>query len=557
MAPRARDDVPPVEGPSGPLTILLACPQCGAPSAVDDDARSTVCGHCASFLVVDRPGRSEIFLAESVVAAAEEVRRIVIAYRVQAHRAELIARHRGDAGDEARVDLSEMFLEAELRSFEEALHRKVRVVEAHRVEAPYWHLSGTILQAILGRQGDGPKEVRVRGFAVEHTVPGYDPRRANLRDRGLRLARARVHPYSAKTRAGRGPFLPWVDVPEEAHREVGKWRTRDLDPGTEPVAKRGDLVFARRFLVYRVYWLARVVVSDGEQAWVLVDGGFGTIGGYPSEAEARDLLANALADPEDAESRQTKACAHPSRCPDCGFEAVFGPRTLVSICRNCRLAVEPHPSGIRNVPYDHAAPSDGPSEYLPFWAFPASFSAPGSAAPVDRLESYAKLLFPQGAPPGFTLAGDHLFVPAVRLLGTEDGDAAFQRLVHSVHMAPPRVEAGKVPLGDEASFRDAALTEDEARETLPALLYALHGRPSAARLTTLLVKRLVDGVRFHAAPGRLVWLPLVSSEAGLLAPGGATLVSRGLLDGGPEVDAQRVTVFRPAGPDRPATPGPT
>jgi len=545
MTPPARDAPPAASGPSGPLSILLSCPQCGAPAPVDDDARSVVCGHCSSFLVVDRPGRSEIFLAEGVVGDAEGVRRVVIAYRVQAHRAEILARRREDSGESA-ADVSEVTLDAELRRFEESLLLKVHVAEAHRIEAPYWHLSATILQAILGRRGDGPKEVRVRGFAVEHTVPGYDPRRANLRDRGLRLARARVHPYSARTRTDRGPFLPWVEVPEEAHREVGKWRTRDLDPGIEPVTRRGDVVFVRRFLVYRAYWLARVVVSDGDQAWVLVDAGFATIGGHPGE------VASATPEPDDAESRQTKAYAHPSRCPDCGFEAVFDPRTLVAICRNCRLAVEPHPSGVRNVPYDHAAPSwDGPSEFLPFWVFPVELSTPGSPVPERRLETYAKLLFPQGAPPGFTLAGDHLFVPAVRLLGTEDGDLSFQRLVHWVHCAPPRIETGKVPLGSAASFRDAALTEDEAREILPVVLYAVHGRPSAARLTTLLVKRLVDGARIAVAPGRLVWLPFVAGEAGLRTPDGAFLVARGLLDGGPEVDAQRVTVFEPAGSERP------
>ncbi|MCI4355191.1 MAG: hypothetical protein L3K06_07485, partial [Thermoplasmata archaeon] len=322
-------------------------------------------------------------------------------------------------------------------------------------------------------------------------------------------------------------------------------------PGTEPVTKRGDLVFAHRFVVYRAYWLARVVVSGGEQAWVLVDAGVrnrwrvSQRGRGSGPALVRRGGARRRRVPPD------EGYAHPSRCPDCGFEAVFAPRTLVAVCRNCRLGVEPHASGIRNAPYDHAPRSwDGPAEYLPFWAFPLRLDTPGSAAAVDRLEAYARMLFPQGAPPGFTPAGDHLDVPAVRLLGTEDGDECFRRLVHSVHCAPPRIESGKVPLGDEASFHDATLTEDEARETLPALLYAIHDRPSAARLTTLLVKRLVEGARIGAAPGKLALLPFASTEAGLLAPGGAVVVARGLLNGGPEIDAQRVTVFRPAGPER-------
>jgi DNA-directed RNA polymerase subunit RPC12/RpoP len=538
---------PAPESPSGPLAILLSCPQCGAPSTVDDDTRSATCGHCGSFLVVERPGRDEIFLAESVVAGVEEVRRIVIAYRLQARRAELLARYSTESDGE-RVSVPEMILEAELRRFEEALLERVRIVEAHRIEAPYWHLSGSILQAILGRHHDGPKEVRLRAFAVEHTVPAYDARAVNLRDRGLRLSRARVRPLSRRARSERGPFLPWVDVPQEAHREIGRWRTRNLDPGTEPVVKRGDLAFARRFLVYRQYWLARVM-SDREQSWVMIDAGFATIGGYPGEVEVREILGRAVADPEDAESRETKAVARPSRCPDCGFEATFAARTLMAVCRNCQLGVEPRADGIHNVGYDHVDPAwDGPTEYLPFWAFPARLAVQGTAHPVVHLEEYGRLLFPRGAPPGFFLRGDLLFVPAFRLLGTEEGDECFQRLAQWIHGAPPRIEAGKVPLGRAASFRDAAVAETDARETLPMVLYGLHGRPSAARLNTLLVRRLVDGVRVEAAPGRIVLLPFAPTDAGLVAPDAAVVVPGPLLDGGPAVEARRVTVYRPAGP---------
>jgi ribosomal protein S27E len=531
--------------PSGPLSILLSCPQCGGPSTVDDDARSAVCAHCGSFLIVDRPGRDEIFLAESLVTGADEIRRIVIAYRVQAHRAELIARYSTEGADGTRLEPPELLLEQELRRFEESLAEKVHVVEAHPVEVPYWHLAGTILQGILGRQGDGPKEMRIRAFAVEHTAPGYDTRKANLRDRGLRLARARVHPLSRRTAQDRGPFLPWVLIPEEAHREVDRWRTRDLDPGTEPVTKRGDLVFVRRFLVYRRSWLARVLVSDAEQSWVLVDGGFATIGGYPGEVEARALLAATTPEPERAELPETKVYVHPSRCPDCGAEVAFASRSIAVICGNCQLGLEPRADGIRVLPYDHAASSwNGPAEYLPFWIFPARLTLPG-APPIDHLEEYARLLYPKGAPPGFALKGEHFFVPAFRLLGTEAGDECFQHLAEWIHGAPPEIAAGKVPLGQDVAFRDATLSEGDARETLPFLLYAVHDKPSAARLNTLMVRKLLDAAQIPEAPGRLVFVPLLPNGEGLVAPGTRLRLSRALLDDGPEIAAQRVTVFRP------------
>jgi len=529
---------------SGPLSILLSCPQCGGPSTVADDARSAVCAHCGSFLILDRPGRDEIFLAESLVTGAEEIQRIVIAYRVQAHRAELIARYSTEGVDGTRLEPPEVFLEQELRRYEGSLAQTVHVVEAHAVEVPYWHLAATILQGILGRQHDGPKEVRIRAFGVEHTVPGYDTRKANLRDRGLRLARARVHPLSRVTAQERGPFLPWVPIPEEAHREVDRWRARDLDPGTEPVTKRGDLVFVRRFLVYRRSWLARVVVSDAEQSWVLVDAGFSTIGGYPGEVEARALLAAAVPEPARAGLQETKVYVHPSRCPDCGADTAFAPRSLAVICPNCQLGLEPRPEGVRVFPYDHAEPSwSGPAEYIPFWIFPARMTVTG-AAPIERLDAYAQLLYPKGAPPGFSLKGGHFFVPAVRLLGTEAGDECFQHVAEWIHGSPPELVAGKVPLGGGSSFRDATLPEGEAREVLPFLLYAIHDKPSAARLNTLLVRKLLDAARIEDAPGRLVFIPFAPDRESLGVPGRDLRLSRALLDDGPEIVAQRVTVFR-------------
>ena len=74
-------------------------------------------------------------------------------------------------------------------------------------QVPYWHLTGRLVQAVLGRKGDGPKIVRLRAWDVEHTVPAYDTDRADLRDRGLRLSRSHVRPLIAKD-AGRQGSVP-------------------------------------------------------------------------------------------------------------------------------------------------------------------------------------------------------------------------------------------------------------------------------------------------------------------------------------------------------------
>jgi ribosomal protein S27E len=509
---------------------------------VEDDARSAACDHCGSFLIVARPGRDEIFLAESQVKGSDEIRRILIAYRLQARRAELIARYSTDGGDGVRLPPPEAMLVPELRAYEEMLEQRVRLAEAHRIEAPYWHLSGTILQAILGRRHEGPKEVRIRAFAAEHTTAAYDVRNANLRDRGLRLARSRVHPLSRRTLGDRGPFIPWAPVPDQAHKDIERWRTRDLDPGFEPVVKRGDVVFARQCLVYRLYWLARVL-SDQEQAWVLVDAGFGTIAGYPSEIEARALLGLGVGDPEDAVSRETKAVVRPSRCPDCGFDVTFEARSIAIFCPNCQRALEATTDGVRVLPYDHAdVASTGPSpEALPFWTFPARVTLAGSST-SEGLEAYARTLYPRGLPPGFAPRGGRLFVPAFCLLGTEAGDECFKRLVEWIHHDPPEVTDGKLPLGGNPTLRGVTVSEKAAREALPAVLYALHGKTSASRLNTLLVRKAIDAAQIDPAPGRLVLVPFAKGPDGAEVPGANLRVARLLLDGGPELEAQRATV---------------
>src|SRR5260221_14365186 len=81
------------KGPSGPLAIVLACPKCGAPFEADDTVVSVSCEHCGSRLILSAPGRDEIYVADDVTRGAEDIRETIISYRVNAGRAEIIARH--------------------------------------------------------------------------------------------------------------------------------------------------------------------------------------------------------------------------------------------------------------------------------------------------------------------------------------------------------------------------------------------------------------------------------------------------------------------------------
>lgn len=529
--------MPPKPTLSGPLSYVLGCPHCGAPSQVEADAVSFVCAHCASFLALEHPGRDEIFLGESQVPDAEAVRDVVILYRLQSQRAEIVTRYGTLEEDGTHTPPAESFIQRKLREYEARLRDLVRVVDAHRIEVPYWHLTGRIVQAVLGRRQDGPKEVRLRAFLVEHTVPAYDTRRFNLRDRGLRLSGSRVRPLGRREVKDAAPFLPWTTVPEQTYQEIRKWQGRDLIPGFETVTRRGAFCFGRRILVYRPVWLARVI-TDAGQSLVLVDAGFGTIGGYPSETEGIALLRAAIPDPEGALSRETRAVVVKSRCPDCGFEPAFDRRAVIVPCPNCHRGLAPGPQGIRLVPVGHVR-GDLDAAWLPFWVFP--FRIRTGTAVHETLESWAKTLHARSLPPGFVPRGPSLFVPALRLLGTELGDTAFRELVEWVHGAGLVLESEKVPLGARPELLSASLTADEARELLPWVLWGMNGKTSAARLSTLSLKQSIEAAKLEAGEPRLVMIPFRRDGAQLVTDGGPAL-PRLLVDGGPALETQQAGV---------------
>lgn len=529
---------------AGPLSLLLECPKCGAPLAVTDEMVTTTCEHCASLLLLETPSREEAYVADPLLTDAADLLDMVIAYRVLAHRAELMEGLR-DADGQV---LPEFWIEGRLAAFERELRATTRIVEAYVVHAPYWHVTGTIVQGLLCRHADGPKHVRVRAWGVEHTVPAYGAG-VSLRDRGLRLSRARVRPLTVREVRERGAFLPWQPFAPATFREIERWKLTDLDPTVQPVTRYGALVASRRVLVYRPYWLARIA-SGMKLAWVLADGSFRTIAGYPSPAEVRTILERVTTDPlRSGEASYRTVAIIASRCPDCGHEQRLDPRHRIVICASCHLALRPAPKGIAVVRYSHAR--RGPSvrldgDYLPFWRFDLSVAASGETAPVGRLEEYAQRIAPRAAmnesPP--SPRGAHLWVPAFRLLGTAAGDRAFKDIAEWVHAAELEVLEGKIPLGGNARPAGVTVAEDEARELGTLALFAIHERASAARLTTRAVQKWLVQAKLSLTNARLVLVPFDDRKDALAIEDARVAFSSLLVRGGAELEALRETVHR-------------
>lgn len=524
------------------VRIELQCPKCGAPFQVDDETRSVACEHCDSLLLLEAPEREELYLAQGRVRGPQDLTEILIGYRVQAQRAEIIHRYKDSDGNPP----PEIFIENRLKAFERKLRETVRLLAAEQIHVPYWHVTGAIVQGILGRTKGAIKATRVRAFAVEHTVPGYDPSQANLRDRGLRLDQTLARPLTAAVVAEAKRFLPRVPLAEQQFREIDRWLQRDLDREIEPITKLGGFLAGPLLLIYRPYWIAKLV-SDRGPEWVLFDGCFETIAGYPSEPEARALPALRDRDPLGANKdafRRVRIV--PSRCPDCGFEESYDRRAVLIVCPNCHLALQLTPAGARVVPYEHAVRGQAglDAAFLPFWRFPFQAEL-ADRKRVASLEEYAKALFPQ-PPPGFRLQGGFLYVPGFRLLGTEPGDEAFKDVCEWIHDEPPARREGKIPIGGRPRLVSVSLTAAEARALAPFVLVALHTKTSAARLSTLLLKKAVKDLKLTLGEPTLLMAPFDRDGDDVTIPERSLRIPATLLRRGPELLQMRATVLAAA-----------
>jgi hypothetical protein len=119
--------------------------------------------------------------------------------------------------------------------------------------------------------------------------------------------------------------------------------------------------------------------------------------------------------------------------------------------------------------------------------------------------------------------------------------------VQWIHGAALEVADEKIPLGGACRPWPATVDEKGAREAAAFVLFAIHGKASAARLNRMVVTRAVQKAKLSVACPRLVLVPFTrAADESLLAPGAAARVAPLLLRGGPDLEAHRATVHRAA-----------
>ena len=541
--PRAtKQPPPPATPPATPrgFELQLSCPHCGGPFIATDATVSHTCEHCKSLLIVEAPDREEIFVEPAQVSEPSAILETLIRYRVDAQRAALVAKHSDPEGNPP----PDLLISALLNRFESGLRGSAKLIDCRLVHVPYRQTGGKVVQAVLGRHGDGAKIARLRAYVAEQTSPAYDVSRLNLRDAGLRLGRSVFKPLLSADVPNLGRFVPRT-VAGESRRELEKWRGQNLEAGFESVAKQGQVAVTFEAAVYRPYYLVRTRLDRGDET-LLFDGGFGTIAGHVTDAERDAFMSGKDKDPLGTEGASFRRVAVvPSRCPNCGMDPSLPEDAVVSICGNCHAGVAASPAGLVLVNYDReeGATPDRDAALLPFWRFPFQIGIAGSP-PITTLEAYAAAIFPQGLPKGFSPHGDSVYVPAWRLLATEAGDETFSDLAQAVHGQAWNWTPDRVGLDGRPRFVPVSLPEDEARDLAWTSLFALHTKASAARLNTLLLKRMLFDAKLSFGKGSVALISFKEQDKVYVRP--EVGVPRLLIDGGPALAAQRVTVHAAA-----------
>ena len=538
MVPATKQPPPPTTLPTPPrgFELQLSCPHCGRPFIATDATVSHTCEHCKSLLIIEAPEREEVFVEPAQVSEPAAILETLISYRVEAQRATLVARHSDPEGNPP----PDLVISALVKRFESGLRASAKLLDCRLVHVPYRQTAGKVVQAVLGRHGDGAKIARLRAYIAEQTSPAYDASRLNLRDAGLRLGRSIFKPLLSADVPKLGGFVPRTAA-DASRRELEKWRGQNLEAGFESVAKQGRVAVTFEAAVYRPYSLVRARLDSSDET-LLFDGGFGMIAGHLTDAECLAFAGGKDEDPLGTEGPSFRRVAVvPSRCPNCGMDPGLPEDAVVSICANCHAGIAPSPSGLVLVNYDReeGATPDRTTALLPFWRFPFRIGV-GGVPPITTLEAYAAAIFPQGLPKGFTPRGDSVYVPAWRLLTTEAGDETFSDLAQAVHGRAWNWTPDRVGLDGRPRFIPVSLPEDEAKDLAWASVFALHTKTSAARLNTLLLKRMLFDAKLSFGQGSVALISFKEQANVYARP--EVSVPRLLIDGGPPLAAQRVTV---------------
>lgn len=511
-APEAPKRDPTAPGDDG-FELHVGCPECGAPLAFAEEDRTRTCAYCGSLLVLELAGATTLFFLPSRLGQAD-VLRGVLAYRYAlSQRPEIVARY---TNAEGQLMVPTMIIDEHLRRIEERAARELTVEAVEVLHAPYRLCLGEFGQAYVGRDAHGNKGVSFRVYAVEYVERGYPEETVNLRDRGLRLGLDGVSLLTVAAARGLGGRYLAVDLGEReplarVRNLVGAAQDKRLAPIAPP---RGELLFFTNSIVYKSFFYVTFQL-DGQRRLMFLDGSTELVAGSPEPDELATLAAASSPNPPDLGASERAVHAIASECPVCGNEQHFDPRARLQLCAVCNraLAVESR-RGIVDRSYHFALAAGREVAWVPFWRFPLRLR-PTDGAEVEGVPALFAAIWDGLKAPG--RPGGDFFLPALRSLGHETLDLAFEQLARWATYNPPeRLLEGPLQPDTPGDRVAVTLDRDEAAQVAPLVLYALLDKPRRARINVPTVHRLLAGSTLLAAVGELVLLPLPLLEGRLV-----------------------------------------
>lgn len=531
--------------------VWFSCPHCGGPTAMADEDVSRPCGHCGSLLVLAREHAIEIGTVDCIVRDAERLVEVLVERRLAERRAEICDRESARDRDGHRVPPP--MLEQRLAAEAPRIRERIAVGRSRLLWVPYLHVHGAAWQACFGRRRGGAKRIELRSFAGEatagaHHADGPDgAERFNFRDRGLRLSVTRMRLLTRGDVAAGFRGLPARTDEETFEAAEDAARDRAGRPGIVPgveqeLVRCAGFVPRARALLYKPYWAAEL--RDGSRIeHLLVDAQTGIIAGDLVPGELDAMLAAEGEDPL-AGRRAVEARLLGSRCVECGIDLPHEPRAHVRTCSQCHVAMSVSEDGLARFSYRWVEPPSSwrRPAWMPLWRHRFRLHAPASIGAdevtIDSLDALDRELCNGRLPTG--LAGDALWVPGLRMLGTAPGERCFDALAEWLHRHPLETLAGPLPPRGQDRIVSASVSAEEAARLAHASLAAGHDDRSAARMNTPSARRWLADAEVEVTGTDMVLVPAIEDRAGwrLVADDGPVIPSL-LVDAGPTLDQQR------------------
>lgn len=362
--------------------IRLRCPTCAASIDLPGGASAARCDHCGTaHLLVGRTEVLTLALPDRIAGGTDAVRAFLEEMEARRLGELTVDRRRPDdpfdpLGSAISAALSRRLAAlagglpdalhaAEAASWSARLAGETELVAHRRILTPYWHVSGRLVEAVVGRGARDEKQAAAATTDVELSAPAFEPGLA-LPPLGRLSWLSGLRPVAAAQLGGMRtlPLAADSSALEGRLRRVARQRlVRHLVP-----LLRHAVAFPRQWhLVLRPLHLL-AARCRGRTLHLLLEGASRRVIERLTPAAFALLL-----EAPDSELPPELACPlalRPMRCPVCGWDLPLERFGEAGFCRGCGRAVAVEGEAATSVPYTVEVCDDADGAVLlPFWRF--------------------------------------------------------------------------------------------------------------------------------------------------------------------------------------------